>query len=241
VVVSRLRRLGRHNSYEVKAAASPEVRELFTKLGAPEEQGFTGLGQSLLRKGCCRRAFLRGAFLGGGSINRPERGYHLEMATSDEAFARLLFQTMKAFGLTVKMSNRKQGRVIYLKEGDAITSFLRLVGAHDTLLAFENVRVVKDMRNQINRLVNCDTANVSKTVNASVRQTDNIRFLLETPDFQRLPLKLREAAELRMSNPDASLQELVDLSGGDITKSGMNHRLRSLEKIADELRNGAKS
>ena len=125
---------------------------------------------------------------------------------------------------------------MYLKEGDAVTGFLAQAGAHNALLAFENVRIVKGMRNQVNRLVNCETANLAKTVNASVRQLENIRRIERVQGFASLPQALREAAELRLDNPEATLKELVEAMGGRITRSGMSHRLKALEALGEKLK-----
>ena len=188
------------------------------------------------RKTCCRKAWLRGAFLGGGSINRPEVEYHLELVTQNEGFAGTLTAALKSFGLTSGRTTRKQDTVVYLKEGDAITSFLGVVGAHEALLEFENVRIVKGMRNQVNRLVNCETANLAKTVNAAVRQIEGIRLLISRRGIDSLPRSLKAVAELRLANPEATLQELVEAYDGGISRSGLSHRLRALERMAEELR-----
>jgi DNA-binding protein WhiA len=190
---------------------------------------------NLSRKVCCRKAWLRGAFLGGGSINRPEVEYHLELVTQNEGFAGTLATALKSFGLAVGVTTRKQDFVVYMKEGDAITSFLSIVGAHEALLEFENVRIVKGMRNQVNRLVNCETANLAKTVNAAVRQIEGIRRIISRRGLDSLPRSLQEVAELRLANPEATLQELVEAFDGKISRSGMSHRLRALEQMAEEL------
>lgn len=236
VVVTRGRRLKKVNSYLIKVVPSQIVTEVLTVLGIMRDDVLNGgRDAGLLRKGCCRRAYLRGAFLGGGSVNKPEGEYHLELVTGNEDFAKTLVRLLKSFGSVAKLTDRKQDYVVYLKDGDAITSFLRIIGAHNALFAFENVRVVKDMRNQVNRLVNCETANLQKTVNAAVRQVERIHLIDRKIGFSKLPPSLREAAELRLEHPEATLQELVDLAGGQVGKSGMNHRLRKLEQIALEL------
>ena len=239
VMVSRGRRLKKTNVYMVKVLPSPAVGKLLSTLGFVGGSGFnSGRDGAILRKSCCRRAYLRGAFLGGGSVNRPEGDYHLELVTANTDFARTVERAMKSFGLPARVVDRKQSSVIYLKDGDDITSFLRIIGAHDALMAFENVRVLKDMRNQVNRLVNCETANLQKTVNAAVRQTEKIAFIAARIGLEELPRGLREAAEARLAHPEATLQELVDAVEGRVGKSGMNHRLRKLEQIADELSGG---
>ena len=236
VMVTRSRRLKKANSYQIKVAPSPVVTKVLADLGIMRGEVINaGRDMGLLRKNCCRRAYLRGAFLGGGSVSRPEGEYHLELVTSNLDFAKTLVRLLKSFGLPARMTDRKQDYVVYLKDGDAITSFLRIIGAADALFAFENVRVVKDMRNQVNRLVNCETANLQKTVNAAVRQMESINLIAANGGLEKLPASLREAAELRLAYPEATLQELVDLADGKVGKSGMNHRLRKLERFAREL------
>ena len=236
VKVSRALRLKKHNSYEVKAVPAESVGRFLSQVGILPGEVFMDHALVLPRKSCCRKAWLRGAFLGGGSVNRPEGEYHLELVTQNEDFAMALVQVLKVSGLTAGLTTRKQDFVVYLKEGDAIISFLGIVGAHEALMAFENVRILKDMRNQVNRLVNCETANLAKTVNAAVRQTESIRLIAGKAGLHSLPGPLRAAAELRLSFPEATLQELVELYDGKISRSGMNHRLRALERIGEELR-----
>lgn len=239
VVVSRNRRLKKTNSYLIKVIPSPVVTELLSTLGIMNSDGINiGRDSGILRKSCCRRAYLRGAFLGGGSVSRPEGEYHLELVTANTDFAKTLVRLMKYYDLPVGMTGRKKDFIVYLKDGDAITSFLRIIGAYNALMAFENVRVIKDMRNQVNRLVNCETANLQKTVNAAVRQVEAIKLIDRELGLDSLPAKLREAAEIRLTHPEATLQELVDLLGGHVGKSGMNHRLRKLQEIAAELGEG---
>ena len=235
VKVSRALRLKKHNSYELKVVSADAVEQFLNRIGIVSGEVFIDHAVSPPRKTCCRKAWLRGAFLGGGSVNRPEGEYHLELVTQNESFAMALVQTLKSLGLTAGMTMRKQDYVVYLKEGDAIISFLGIVGAHEALMAFENVRIVKDMRNQVNRLVNCETANLAKTVNAAVRQTEKIHWIASRRGIDSLPKPLREVAELRLSYPEATLQEMVELFDGKISRSGMNHRLRALERIGEEL------
>jgi DNA-binding protein WhiA len=236
VMVTRGRRLKKGNSYVIKVAPSRVVTDIFAMLGIMRGESINaGRDTGILRKNCCRRAYLRGAFLGGGSVSKPEGEYHLELVTSNEDFAKTLVRLLKSFGIAAKITDRKNDYVVYLKDGDAITSLLRIIGAYNALFAFENVRVVKDMRNQVNRLVNCETANLQKTVNAAVRQVERINLIDRTMGLDKLPPTLQEAAALRLNHPEATLQELVDLSDGMIGKSGMNHRLRKLEQIAGEL------
>ena len=238
VVVTRGRRLKKNNSYMIKVVPSPVETELLSVLGIMREDNLNvSSDRGLLRKACCRRAYLRGSFLGGGSVNKPEGDYHLELVTGNLDFGKNLVRLMKYFSLPVRMIERKNDYIVYLKDGDAITTFLRIIGAYNALMVFENVRVVKGMRNQVNRLVNCETANLQKTVNAAVRQVDCIKRIFAHKSFEKLPYPLQEVAEIRLAYPQATLQELVDAMNGRVGKSGMNHRLRKLEQIAGELEN----
>jgi len=236
VVVTRARRLMKNNSYMIKVVPSPVVTELLSALGIMRGDNINaGNDSGILRKACCRRAYLRGSFLGGGSVNRPEGDYHLELVTGNQDFGKTLLRLMKYFSLPVRMIERKNDYIVYLKDGDAIATFLQIIGAHNALLVFENVRVVKGMRNKVNRLVNCETANLQKTVNAAVRQVNCIKRIIEYKAFANLPHSLREVAEIRLAYPQATLQELVEAMEGRVGRSGMNHRLRKLEQIAGEL------
>jgi DNA-binding protein WhiA len=236
VVVTRGRRLKKNNSYLIKVVPSPVVTELLSVLGIMRGDNLNVSSDSgILRKACCRRAYLRGAFLGGGSVNKPEGDYHLELVTGNLDFAKTLVRLMKYFSLPVGMTERKNDYIVYLKDGDAIIDFLRLIGAHNALLTFENVRVVKGMRNQVNRLVNCETANLQKTVNAAVRQVNCIQLIALRKGLNTLPPTLREVAKMRLTHPEATLQDLVDAMGGKVGRSGINHRLRKIEQIAMEL------
>lgn len=236
VKVSRSLRLKKNNSYEIKALPSGQVNEFLTRLGIIRDGVLQEQPEGPPKKKCCRKAWLRGAFMGGGSVNRPEVEYHLELVTQNEGFAVSLLQTLRSFGWNAGMTGRKQDFVVYLKEGDAVTGFLAQAGAHNALMAFENVRIVKGMRNQVNRLVNCETANLAKTVNASVRQLESIRRIEQVLGFTALSPTLREAAELRLDNPEATLKELVEAIGGRISRSGMSHRLKALESLGEKLK-----
>ncbi len=236
VMVTRGRRLKKNNTYHVRVVPSPGVNELLAALGIMRGDGLNVQSDSaILRKVCCRRAYLRGAFLGAGSVNRPEGSYHLELVTGNAEMAKSLVRIMKSLSLPGRLTDRKDDYIVYLKDGNAITAFLQIIGAHNALLTFENVRVVKGMRNQVNRLVNCETANLQKTVNAAVRQGESIRIIAERLGLDKLPPPLREVAEARLAYPEATLSELVEVLEGRVGKSGINHRLRKLGEIAQEL------
>lgn len=189
---------------------------------------------------CCIRSYLRGAFLAGGSVNNPETSaYHLEIFSLYEDHAESLSELMNGYELNAKYIERKRGFITYLKEAEKIAEFLSLIGGYQALLKFEDVRIVRDMRNSVNRLVNCETANLNKTIGAAMRQVENIQFIDSEIGLEELPERLREIAKLRVEYQEVSLKELGEMmSTGAISKSGVNHRLRKLDKIAEKLRNG---
>lgn len=190
----------------------------------------------LIKNSCCQRAFLRGAFLAAGSMSDPEKSYHLEVVCSNEPQAEQIRVILQNFDIEAKIVQRKKYFVVYIKEGSSISDFLNVTEAHVALMEFENFRIVKDMRNSINRRVNCETANIGKTVNAAARQTEDILFLRDHYGFERLPESLREMAEVRLEHQDAPLKELGSFLDPPVGKSGVNHRLRKLSELADRIR-----
>ena len=183
-------------------------------------------------RSCCRRAYVRGAFLAAGSVSDPEKSYHLEIVCQDERQALFLAGLLSSFEIEAKTIIRKKYYVLYVKDGTSIVETLNVMGAHVALMDFENTRILKEMRNTVNRKVNCETANIGKTVMAAQRQIDDIRFLIECDSFDELPLSLREMAQLRISYPEATLAELGQMSTPPLGKSGVNHRLRKLSQAA---------
>lgn len=197
--------------------------------------GRRGVNPMLIKNACCKRAFLRGAFLSVGSMSDPGKSYHMEFVCTHEAQAMQLKDLMGDFQVEVKIVMRKKYYVVYLKEGSGIVDILNIVEAHISLMNFENYRIVKEMRNSINRKVNCETANITRTVHASSKQIADILLIRDHYGFQRLPDNLREAAETRLEYPDATLKELGQLLNPPVGKSGINHRLRKLSEIADRI------
>ena len=185
---------------------------------------------------CCKRAFLRGAFLSVGSFSNPEKGYHLEFVCSDAAQAEQLVETLLFYEIRAKIVVRKKYHVVYIKESEEIVELLNVIGAHISLMNLENLRILKDMRNAVNRRVNCETANITKTVNAASKQIDDILYIKEHYGFDNLADNLRMMAELRLEYPDASLKELGGYATPAVGKSGVNHRLRKLCELAEKLR-----
>jgi cell division protein WhiA len=185
---------------------------------------------------CCKRAFIRGAFLSSGSMSNPKKAYHLEMVVSDPNKAEQLRNMIQAFSVDAKIVMRKKNYVVYIKEGSQIVDLLNIMEAHVALMNLENVRILKEMRNSINRQVNCEAANISKTVAAASKQIDDIIYIRDNVGLGDLADGLEDIARLRIEYPEASLKELGAMLLPPIGKSGVNHRLRKLSMIADQLR-----
>lgn len=238
LLVRKKMRLKKNNIYVVRIPY--RVREILEDLDivSPTLEIKRGASPEILKKMCCKRSYLRGAFLAGGSVNHPESSsYHLEIFTYYEEHCHVLVKLMNRFHLNARSIERKKGYVVYIKESEKITEFLNIIGAHQALFQFEDARIVKDMRNSVNRLVNCETANLNKTVTAAMKQLENIRLIEEKMGLDSLPDKLREIAQVRKQNPDVNLKELGELlPSGRVSKSGINHRLRKLNDIANKLR-----
>lgn len=237
LLVRKKMRLKKNNVYIVRVPN--QVQEMLAELQIVSE-GFIftpGIEKDIIQEDCCKRAYLRGAFLAGGSVNNPEgSSYHLEISSMYEEHCQALCDLANEFDLNARCIERKKGFVFYIKEGEKIIEFLNLIGAHQALLRFEDVRIMKDMRNSVNRLVNCETANLNKTIGAAVRQIDNIRLLQKEIGLENLPEKLREVAEIRLKHPDMNLKEVGDLLKGTVSKSGVNHRLRKIDELAEKIR-----
>lgn len=208
------------------------------KLRETGEQHERGLevDSLIMQNTCCKRAFIRGVFLAAGSMSDPEKTYHFEVAMPDVFRARQLKEVIHSFDIDAKIVLRKRSYVVYVKEGSQIVDLLNVMEAHNALMNFENIRIVKEMRNSINRQVNCEAANINKTVMAAAKQIDDIVFIRDTIGFDNLTEGLEEIAELRVSYPEASLKELGAMLSPPIGKSGVNHRLKKLCCIADGLR-----
>lgn len=196
------------------------------------------ISETFLETKSSRAAYLRGAFLAGGSVNNPETSsYHMEISTLYEEHAEDLCEIMNRFYLNSRTLERKKGFIVYIKEAEKISDFLGIIGAHNALLRFEDVRIVRDMRNSVNRLVNCETANMNKTISAALRQVENIKLIDRTIGLDALPEKLQEIALLRLEHQEVTLKELGEMVSGGISKSGINHRFRKIEEIANKIRN----
>lgn len=180
------------------------------------------------------KALTRGIFLGSGSVNNPENKYHLEIILSNKRNAQIVKGLLEKMQIHLKELERKNGYSLYIKEGEEISKFLAFIGANSSVLKFEEIRVIREIKNNVNRKVNCETANLNKTINAAVRQIEAIKKLKETGKFKNLSANLKEVANLRLENPDASLVELGQMLENPIGKSGVNHRLNQLIELARE-------
>lgn len=237
IVVRRKMKLKKNNQYVVRLRY--HAQEILSDLGILE--GFQikeKVSMTLLKDDLMIRSYLRGAFLAGGSVNNPETSrYHLEIYSLYEEHNEMIAQMINRYRLNARTTARRSGYIVYLKEAEKIAEFLQLIGATNGMLKFENIRIVRDMRNSVNRLVNCENANMDKVANASNRQIENIRLIDSMVGLDSLPEKLRAIAETRLAHQEVSLKELgVLVPGGPISKSGVNHRLRKLNAYAEELR-----
>lgn len=245
-IVIRKAQVKRSNVYSITIDQPEDVeRVLLTTRLHPVEQLTSGqlfmTNTIVIQKDCCKRAFLRGAFLASGSISDPEKGYHLEIVCSSMEKAQQLQEVMCSFSLDAKIVRRKKSYVVYLKEGEQIVEMLGLMEANVAYMNLENIRIVKEMRNSVNRKVNCETANINKTVNAAVKQIEDIRYIERTVGFGELSQGLEEIARLRLQYPEATLKELGMMLDPQVGKSGVNHRLRKLSELAEDLRESRRS
>jgi hypothetical protein len=209
--------------------------ELINNLGQIDDC-HSMINNPLLQKTCCRRAFLRGAFLASGSVTDPEKNYHFEITCSQCETADQIKDLFAFFGLPAKSVLRKKNHIVYLKEGTLISDALNITGAHISMMKFENVRIVKDVRNSVNRRVNCETANISKTVSAARKQIEDIEYIRRMTGLDKLPRNLRDVAGARLEEPEASLKEIGEMLSPPVGKSGVNHRLRKISQMAQHLR-----
>ena len=182
------------------------------------------------------KAFVRGSFLGGGSVNNPKNNYHLEIIFSSEENASIILEILSKYEINFKKIEKKNGQAIYTKDGEQISKFLALIGANTAVLKFEEIRVYREIRNNVNRKVNCETANLNKTVEAAIKQIEDINFLKQIGQFEKMPEQLQEVAELRIKNPEATLSEIGKMLSKPIGKSGVNHRFYNIEQFVSKFR-----
>ena len=232
---------GRSRTYIVAVREHEEALKVLQAVKLINTQGEIGENLSLIRNvvlqnACCRRAFIRGAFLAAGSISAPEKFYHFEIVCPTEPKAEQLKNIIATFDIEAKIVPRKRYYVVYIKEGSQIVDILNVMEAPVSLMELENIRIVKEMRGSVNRQVNCETANINKTVSAAVKQIEDIRFIQSVAGLSGLPESLQEMARIRLERPEATLKELGEALEPPVGKSGVNHRLRKLSLVAEELR-----
>ena len=192
----------------------------------------------IVENDCCALAFLRAAFLFCGTITNPEKAYHIEFSAPNEQFAQTVMELLRKFEVSAKKACRKAKEVVYLKGSDGISDVLTLLGAHKSMLAMENIKITKGLRNQVNRQMNCDNSNITRSMLTAERQIADIQLIEEEIGLDRLSGTLREIAELRLANPETSLSGIGELMNPPLGKSGVNSRLRKLTQIANKLRTG---
>ncbi len=227
----------RENTYTISVNDPEQVRRILqvSRL-MPGESKDTFIHSALVQRRCCKRAFLRGAFLSSGSISDPNKFYHFEVVCPSLEKAEQVREIIGCFEMEARIVSRKNHFVVYVKEGAQIVELLGIMGANVSVMNLENVRILKEMRGSVNRKVNCETANINKTVNAAVKQMEDIRFIQEKIGFSALPEGLEQIAKLRLEFPEATLAELGAMLSPAVGKSGVNHRLRKLKSIAEELK-----
>lgn len=243
IVIRKNVNLHKNRYYIVNIQSSEDAIKVLkaTKILVRTEEGdvlSNRINPILVRSRCCKRAYIRGSFLGGGSVSDPEKNYHLEFVNGKEEHCEDLKEMVASFDLQAKMVMRKRYFILYLKDGPQIVDMFNIMGAHKALMDLENVRIIKEMRNNVNRIVNCETANLNKTVSAAVKQVEDITYIQQRVGLESLPDNLREIALVRLEYTDASLKELGTMLDPVVGKSGVNHRLRKISTIADELRAG---
>lgn len=237
-LLSKTGPLKKNEVYSVRISGREQVLSILDDLGIAVSLGIRLQPEAfsaLTQRECCQAAFLRGAFLGGGSISDPQKEYHLEFVVSMPSLAEPLCALLQGFSLNARQTQRKETSVVYIKGIEDIIGLLTRIGAHSSVMELENIRIFKDIRNNVNRQINCESANIDRTVRSAVQQAENIRFIEQSRGLEWLSPALREAAELRLSYPEASLSELAALCPG-ASRSGINHRLRKLNEIARTLR-----
>lgn len=240
LIVRRKMKLNKNNLYIVRLKTGTDM--VLADLGILKDYQIVEVAPTeVLTDNAAVRSYLRGAFLAGGSVNNPETSrYHLEIYSLYEAHNHMISEMMNKYGLNSRTTDRRGGYITYIKEAEKIADFLSLVGATNAMLKFEDIRIMRDMRNSVNRLVNCENANMDKVANASSKQIENILLIDETVGLQQLPPKLQEVAVARLAHREVSLKELGTLvSGGPISKSGINHRLRKINQFAEQLQKEA--
>lgn len=238
ISIRKSQQLGKHRVYQIVLADREDTLKVLRACRLLEGETMERrISPMVIQTTCCKRAYIRGAFLATGSMSDPEKTYHLEFVNQEAAHAQELSDLVNSFEMDSKIVLRKKYHVVYLKEGRQIVDLLNIMEAHVALMDLENLRILKDMRNNVNRIVNCETANLNKTVSAAVKQVNDIEYIEAKQGLHTLTESLEIMARLRLDNPSASLKEMGEMLSPPVGKSGVNHRLRKISQIADNLRN----
>ena len=223
-------------NYLITVPQQPGLDSALRDLGVAGSTGIeSGIAKHLVEKRCCQAAYLRGVFMGSGFIANPKGDFHFEISVQSEQLANDIAELMQSRGINGRAMRRRKSYLVYLKSGTAISSFLALVGAHQCALALENARVIKSVRNDVNRQVNADMANQAKAADAAIEQVEAIRKILAGKPASDIPPALRDIMRLRIENPSASLKELGELADPPLSKSAVYHRVRRIEQMAQEM------
>ncbi len=221
--------------YMASACDERDILEIQNRFFPKGEPDFKQIRTEWLEQDCCKTAFLRGAFLACGVMMDPHAEYHVEFTLPREELCLPLLELLNGFlELDFRVSTRNQHWIVYLKESQQIEEFLTMLGGVKTAMDFMNLKIEKELRNQVNRAINCETANIGRTINAALEQLQSIQKIVDTAGLESLPIPLREAAELRLAHPEASLRELCEKTNGKISRSGLNHRFQKLCGLAKE-------
>ncbi len=213
------------------------IDDIFIKLKLSRDSNRISVSPVITERSCCKKAYLKGVFIAGGYIGSPEKKYQMEMSLVSDNEAEKILSIISSEHFNGKYSHRRERYIVYIKDGDTISGILGVMGAANSMMEFENIRIFKDIRNVVNREVNCDTANLAKTASAAAKVIDDIKFIRDTAGLDILNDTLRETAVFRLDYPTLSIKELGELFSPAVGKSGMNHRLRKLSQIAEELKN----
>ena len=238
IVVRQAENFNRNHIYELILVPQSGIKDFLIRLGFldKDNQIIFRIKKEFMEDKGFRKAYLRGAFLGGGSINDPHGEYHLEIRCDHESHAEDLLVLLSNFDLEGHMTEHKSKYVVYFKKFEDITDFLNIIGAYNSQLEVENAHILKEVKNNVNRKVNAETANLDKTVKAAMKQLENIQLIKKHKGLDSLSDSLKEIAILRQKHPYASLKELGELLEPTLSKSGVNHRMRNIKKIAREIR-----
>lgn len=240
LITNKSKKLKAHNLYTLEILGTHATRVAFGDMGLQElndsNNAIFNPPKEIIGKECCLQSYIRGAFLISGSINHPEKSYHLEMSSSNEKEIKRINEMLNELHIKSKIIKRKRHYVCYIKESESISDFLNVIGAHKSLMELENIRIVKSIRNDVNRVVNFESANIDKTVNASSRHIRNIKYIIKKVGLSAIDENLQDIAKLRVDNPLISLNELGQLMSPPLGKSGVHHRLKRIENYANKLK-----